>query len=153
MTLDERTIKWDRHNLQLAKHVAGWSKDPSTQVGSVIVRPDHTIASVGYNGFPRGIEDTHERHHTRSIKLDLMVHAEMNAVLNANGPVSGYTVYIWPFMSCDRCAIHLIQAGISRVVAPVCPVEKLDTWGPIFAKTKLLYDEAGVTYTEYENIY
>jgi deoxycytidylate deaminase len=39
------------------KVAEGWSKDPSTKVGAVIVRPDLTVASIGYNGFPRGMSD------------------------------------------------------------------------------------------------
>ena len=53
--------KWDRRFLALAEHVADWSKDPSTKTGAVIVRPDRTIASMGYNGFPRGMADTDDR--------------------------------------------------------------------------------------------
>jgi len=49
--------KWHKRYVNLAEYIAQWSKDPSTKTGSVIVRPDNTIASVGYNGFPRGIED------------------------------------------------------------------------------------------------
>jgi dCMP deaminase len=51
------TDKWDARFLDLARHVATWSRDPSTQTGAVIVRPNRTIASVGYNGFPRDCND------------------------------------------------------------------------------------------------
>ncbi|HIF04044.1 MAG TPA: CMP deaminase, partial [Candidatus Poseidoniales archaeon] len=49
--------KWDRRFLALAEHIAGWSKDPSTQVGCVVVGVDREIRSTGFNGFPRGIAD------------------------------------------------------------------------------------------------
>ena len=56
----EKQKFWDMRFAQLAKLVSLWSKDPSTKVGSVIVRPDKTIASVGFNGFPKGVPDEPE---------------------------------------------------------------------------------------------
>jgi dCMP deaminase len=50
--------KWDLRFLELAKHIAAWSKDPSTQVGCVVVGADREIRSTGFNGLPRGIEDS-----------------------------------------------------------------------------------------------
>lgn len=73
--------RWDVHFLDLAATHARMSKDPSTRVGSVIVGPDREIRSVGFNGFPRGIEDTYARLHDRDTKLKLVVHGEMNAML------------------------------------------------------------------------
>ena len=105
--------KWDLRFLDLAQHIAQWSKDPSTKVGAVIVRPDKTICSVGYNGFPRGIEDTEERLNNRDLKYPCMVHAEMNAILNSKESLDGYILYIssptYFAPTCDRCAVHIIQ--------------------------------------------
>lgn len=112
--------RWNRRFLELARQISQWSKDPSTKVGAVIVRPDKTIASVGYNGFPRGIEDSAFRLSDRALKYQLVIHAEMNAILNAKEPLRGYTIYVWPpsfhSPSCNRCAAHIIQAGIRAVV-------------------------------------
>src|ERR1051326_2813900 len=58
----ERKEKWDRRFLELAKHVSSWSKDPSTKVGAVIVDANRRVVATGYNGFPRGVEDTPERY-------------------------------------------------------------------------------------------
>lgn len=109
--------KWDYRYLELAKHVATWSRDPSTKVGCVIVRPDKTIASVGFNGFPRGVNDD-ERLNDREVKLSMILHAEQNAVLSAHERLDGCTAYVWPMPPCSHCAAVLIQAGILRVVAP-----------------------------------
>lgn len=76
------SAKWDQIWLDDALSVARKSKDPSTRVGAVIVRDNDKIAE-GWNGFPRGIADTHERYNDRDMKLKLVVHGEMNAVLNA----------------------------------------------------------------------
>lgn len=150
--------KWDIRYLEMARLVASWSKDPSTQTGAVIVRPDNSVLSVGYNGFPRGINDTPERYENRELKYSLIVHCEMNAVLSAHESVQGCTLYTWPFLSCDRCCVHMIQAGITRVVAPECPPgDKLDRWGAAFEETKARFREAGiecveVPYTLFEDL-
>lgn len=135
---------WDEFYVAMAKFVSTRSKDPSTQTGAVIVRPDRSVAGVGYNGFPTGIEDTKERLENRNEKMRLIVHCEMNALISANEDVRGYTLYTYPFHSCNRCAVHMIQAGISRVVAPACPSDKVDRWQEELDRSIELFKEAGV---------
>src|SRR5215469_9249484 len=111
--------RWHRRFLDLARLVSSWSKDPSTKCGAVIVRPDRTIASLGYNGFPRGCRDDQELYDDRPLKYERVVHAEMNAILSAAESLRGYTIYIWPpseAPTCNRCAAAVIQAGIRTVV-------------------------------------
>lgn len=119
--------RWDRHFLQAALLQATMSKDPSTQVGAVIVGPDRRIRATGFNGFPRGIEDTPQRLNDRDTKLGLVVHAELNALLSAAAggpPVGGCRMYVAAMGAertggippCSRCAAHLIQGGIIEVV-------------------------------------
>ena len=139
---------WDLRFLRLAREISLSSKDPSTQTGAIIVRPNKTIAATGYNGFPRGIADTQERLNDRETKYEMIVHCEMNAVLTALEPVTGYTLYTYPFLSCPRCAVHMIQAGITRVVAPTCPDDKLDRWNEALERSKRLFNEAGVEVVE-----
>ena len=67
------TKKWDDRFLVLAKLIGSWSKDPSTQVGAVIVDDKNRIVSVGYNGFPRGIKDLEKRLCNRAEKYDIIV--------------------------------------------------------------------------------
>ena len=102
----------------MAEHVSKWSRDPSTKCGAVIVRPDKSLASTGFNGFPRGMDDDEELYDNREVKYDRVIHAELNAILSAHEPVRGYTLYVWPLPTCSRCAVHVIQSGISRVVCP-----------------------------------
>ena len=136
--------RWDQRFLELAKHVATWSKDPSTQTGAVIVRPDRTVAGLGYNGFPRGCDDTPELYADREKKYARIVHCEMNAILSAREPLHGYTLYTWPFISCDRCAAHVVQSGINRAVAPILPEHLQKRWAVSVATTRALYAEAGI---------
>lgn len=137
-------MKWDRRFLTLAEHVASWSKDPSTKTGAVIVRPDKTIASVGYNGFPRGCDDSNQIYQDREAKYSRVIHCEMNAILSAREPLQGYTLYTWPFMSCDRCAAHVVQAGIKRCVAPAMPPELAERWAVALERATSLFKEAKV---------
>lgn len=109
---------WDQRYLDMAQLVAGWSKDPGTQVGCVIVRPDRTVASCGYNGMARGMNDAEHLALGRSHKLALTLHSEENALLSAHERLDGCTAYIWPIPPCSQCASKLVQAGIKRVVSP-----------------------------------
>ena len=132
--------KWDRNFIELAKLIGSWSKDPSTQVGAVIVDPNNRLVSVGYNGFPRGIEDD-ERLFDREEKYDIIVHAEINALMFANKSVEGCTLYTWPFQPCSRCAGLIIQSGIKRVVSVVHSDER---WKKNFQLSSKLLSEAGI---------
>jgi len=86
--------KWIGRFVTMAAQVAEWSKDPSSQVGAVIVRPDKTIASVGFNGLPRGVNDDPARLGDRETKLLYTVHAELNAILAAKEPLTGYSIFV-----------------------------------------------------------
>lgn len=109
---------WDLRFLAMAAHIAEWSKDPSTQVGAVITRPDRTVVSLGYNGFSRGVFDGPARYADRDFKYEAIVHGEMNAILTARESLYGCTLYTWPLPPCSRCSAMIIQTGIKRVVSP-----------------------------------
>jgi dCMP deaminase len=139
--------KWDRRFIDLMKVAEGWSKDPSTKVGAVIVRPDLTVASIGYNGFPRGMSDDDALYADRPTKYSRIVHGEMNAILNAHGSVQGCTLYV-PFPPCDRCAVHVVQAGIKRVVY-IEPTDDIKSrWAEAFVQTAAIFADAGIEVTE-----
>ncbi|MHB8388014.1 MAG: deoxycytidylate deaminase [Acidobacteriaceae bacterium] len=133
--------KWDHRFLELARHVAGWSKDPNTKVGAVIVAPDRRVVSMGFNGLPRSIEDTALRLGTRELKLQMTLHAEHNAILFAREPLHNCTLYTWPFMTCSNCAAMVIQSSIARHVAPYVAVSK---WGDSFKLALEMFHEANV---------
>lgn len=139
--------KWDNRFLDLAKFISTWSKDPSTQTGAVIVRPNKVIASVGFNGFPQNMPDVQEFYDNREEKYSRIVHCEMNALLFANN-VKGCTLYTYPFISCDRCFVHMLQAGITRFVAPKATEEQLTRWGKSFERVRQYAKEANVELIE-----
>ena len=139
------TEKWDNRFLQLAEHISKWSKDPSTKVGCVVVGPDREIRSTGFNGFPRGIDDSEERLTNRDLKYPLICHAEENAIMHAARiglSLKDCTAYVtWP--PCTRCARSLIQAGISEVVIP-SGLEIPDRWREDFELSMSLMKESGL---------
>ncbi len=69
--------KWDKRFMKLAREISTWSKDPSSQIGAVIINDERRILATGYNGFPKGIRDTEERLNDREQKYPMIVHAEM----------------------------------------------------------------------------
>lgn len=138
---DEYIEKWDKRFLDLAKHIAGWSKDPSTQTGAIIVDQKQRIISTGYNGLARGVKDLPERINNRDIKYKMFVHCERNAMLFARQPLDGCTLYTWPFMSCAACAAMVIQTGIIRAVAPH---SDHPLWQEDFKLTQEQFKEAGI---------
>ena len=135
---------WDRRFLALAEYIAGWSKDPSTQCGAVIVDPSRRIVSTGYNGLARGVVDSDARLMVRGTKYNLVIHAEENALLYARQPLDGCTMYVWPMSPCSRCAAKIIQCGITRVVAGQPDTDTADRWQNDWIMAKEMYREAGV---------
>jgi dCMP deaminase len=136
--------KWDQRFMDLAGFVASWSKDPSTQVGAVIADPKtKRVVSMGFNGFPAGVEDLQDRLDTREIKYEMVVHAEQNALLFAGPQAAGCTLYVTPLPPCARCGVIIIQAGIQRVVSPT-PDKSKEPWKTQSEISELMFSEAGV---------
>lgn len=133
---------WHERMMQMAETVATWSKDPSTQVGAVIARPDRTIASVGFNGFPRNVEDLDARYEDRSTKYKFVVHAEVNAIMHAREPLDHCTLYVTPFAPCATCAGIIIQSGIKRVGVPLNHAS--DRWSDDMKAAATMFTEAGI---------
>ena len=136
----------------------GRSKDRSTKVGAVAVDDNFVIKSSGYNGFPRGVDDTAESRHERPLKYSWTVHAEMNVVAQAARPVlEGTTVIVTSLHPCPTCSALLIQAGVARVLAPrteaVKRVEEGRTdWDEQGAIAMEMLREAGVEVVYYDEV-
>lgn len=148
MTTDR---KWDFRFLDLAGVVARWSKDPSTKVGAVIVDQHRRAAiSMGYNGFPRNIEDSEPRLRVRLTRLALTVHAECNAIYNAAAfgtRIEGMTMYIYGLPPCRECAKAIIQAGLRRVVCVYSLNEVPAKWARSCRNAQKILTEAGCCVT------
>jgi len=146
--MDFVTDKWHRRYLELAATVAGWSKDPSRKIGCVAVNDKGQILSVGYNGFPRGINDDPVRLNNREEKYKFVVHAEKNMIYNAthNGvSLDGSTVYVSGLPVCSECAKGLIQVGVKKVVMDDATNIR-NNWAESWELTRSLFDEARIEY-------
>lgn len=149
------SIKWDRRFLQLAREVSRWSKDPSTKVGAVLVNDLGQVVGTGYNGFPRGVEDTEDRYLDRDRKYKFIVHAEVNAILLAGQAARGSTLYVYPTFDippvCHECAKVIIQSGVKRVVGwTPSPEDKerAKRWADSINTARMMLNEAGVEIDE-----
>lgn len=139
--------RWERRFIELARHISGWSKDPSTKVGCVVVGPDREIRATGFNGFPRGVSDD-GRLHDRDEKYPRICHAEENAIMQAartGVTLKNCTSYgTWP--PCCRCARGMVQAGLKEVVFP--KVEIPERWQEDFDRAMGMLHEAGIEVRE-----
>jgi len=144
------SLNWDKKYLGLALFVAGWSKDPSTKVGAVIVGPKNEVRSLGFNGPPRGVDDDAPARWERPAKYQWCEHAERNAIYNAarvGTPTEGCTLYVTSFPTkfgpCDNCCRAIIQAGIVRVVQEP-PQGDAERWKQSFQVGEAMLLEAGI---------
>ena len=108
---------WDEYFMEIARVVAKRSNCSRRQVAAVIVKENHLL-STGYNGFPYGCSDdvfSWEREGDDT-KYNYVVHAELNAILNARGKnLKGAKLYVDLF-PCNECAKAIIQSGIAEIV-------------------------------------
>lgn len=116
----KRIISWDEYFMGVAKLSSKRSKDPNTQVGCCIVNQDKRIVAVGYNGMPRGCKDeefpwANRQGALQDTKYAYVVHAELNAILNATTPLAGCSLYVTLF-PCNECMKAIIQSGIKEVI-------------------------------------
>ena len=141
-------ISWDEYFMGIAMLAAMRSKDPSTQVGACIVSADNIIISTGYNGMPKGCSDDEfpwDREGEQT-KYPYVVHAELNAILNANGrDLRGSRVYVALF-PCNECAKAIIQSGVREVI--YLSDKYADSMATLASKRML--DAAGVAYRPLE---
>ena len=141
-------INWDEYFMGIAMLAARRSKDPNTQVGACIVSDDNIIISTGYNGMPKGCSDDEfpwdrKGENDAATKYPYVVHAELNAILNASGrDLRGSRIYVALF-PCNECAKAIIQCGIKEVM--YLSDKYHDTMMNLVSKRML--DAAGVKYT------
>lgn len=106
--------KWTDYFLGLAKVVSQRSHDVQTQHGCVITDQNNRILGLGYNGFPRGLDDT-KLPNTRPDKYPWMIHAERNALSNCTIRPENGIAYVTG-QCCNDCIMALWQEGVKKVV-------------------------------------
>jgi dCMP deaminase len=150
-TRDRSALMWDERRLKLAHFVAEWSKDPDAKVGAVIADAHGRVIALGYNGFAVGIEDSADRLGDTDQKLDMIVHAEQNAVLIAGRAAEGATIYVVGKPVCSRCAGVIIQSGIKRVVAQAPGNDLTSKWTKPGLVALAMFAEAKVEFVPAED--
>lgn len=141
-------ISWDEYFMGVALLASQRSKDPSTQVGACIVDSEKRILSTGYNGFPQGCSDDefpwNRDENLGQTKYQFVVHAELNAILNASGKkLAGSCLYVALF-PCNECAKAIIQSGIKEVI--YLSDKYHDT--PSMTASRRMLDSAGIKYRQ-----
>ena len=141
--------KWNTRFMIQAQVISTYSKDKSTKVGCVIASPRKEILSMGYNGFPRGVNDEIPARQERPTKYEFVVHAEENAILNGcrNGTrLEGGILYV-TMPPCTRCAGSIIQSGIKEVIYLEPEIQKqIPGWRDTLDISFIMFDEAGIIY-------
>jgi dCMP deaminase len=108
---------------------------------------------MGYNGFARGVEDTPERYADRPTKYKLVVHAEVNAILDAGEKAIGSTLYVYPTFAfppvCSDCCKFAIQSGIIEIVGYDATVDPdvLARWEESIKTSEMMCGEANIKIT------
>lgn len=132
------------------------SKDPSTQVGAIIVSPDNRIIGTGWNGMPtsktkydndKHLPWTKDSSNNLENKYMYVVHAEPNAIFHASESVRGCTMYITWF-PCSECAKAIIQSGISKIV--YLDEHTTDRYRESMEAAKKMFQVSGVVYEKYQ---
>lgn len=146
--MKETTVgKWDLYGIKQAHLAASMSKDPSTKVGAAIFDDKKRVVSTGYNGPPRGTEDSIA---DRETKLRRTLHAELNAILFAQRDLAGCTIYV-THHPCAQCAAVIVQSGIESVVAPRPSNDAFShRWTDDIREAQAIFKEAGVRLRLYE---
>ena len=131
-------LNWLDYGIELAKTAALRSEDPFIQVGCCLFRPDNSIASLGYNGAPPGIDIDWSNRDERRKRV---IHAETNALRYVNpGEADNLFVTLLP---CGDCIKNVASYGIKQVFY-------IKTYN--FDKTAVeLASEFGIKLTQYNN--
>lgn len=144
--------KWQKRWLRLAHEVASWSKD-QVQVGAVIFDQNRNPRGFGYNGIPRGLDDTRPDRLQKPLKNWYFEHAERNVIYacSRNGiSCDGCTIAVthWP---CTDCTRAIIQSGITKVIVDQACLDPqkyfYQKWQPQIQESQVMLAEAGIEVT------
>jgi dCMP deaminase len=139
--------KWKIRFGELAKYIAGWSKDKSTKVAAIIVNPeDKNPISMGFNGFPAKVNEDILERHERPLKYLFTVHGEINAIANAakNGQKTKNCDMYVNYFPCCNCAGAIVNAGIKKLICENKPNLNDERWGENWKISLIILTEGGV---------
>jgi dCMP deaminase len=141
------TPDWDSLYMTMVYLIASKSKDESTHIGAVVVGPDNEVRSMGFNSFPRGINDDVPERQLRPEKYHWFAHAEANASFNAalvGVALKGCRMYT-NGIPCTNCVHAVINSGITEVIVDKAwDSNNYNQWVEQAARTRIMFEEAGV---------
>ena len=141
-------ISWDECFMRMAHVISERSKDPSTQAGAAIVDKNNVLVGLGYNGFPRGVDNEtfpwEREGEFLDTKYAYVCHAEENAIYNSNNSTKNCKIYCTLF-PCNECTKTIIQNGITEVIYESDKYYDV----PAFIASRRMLDAAGVKYRQY----
>lgn len=148
MISKEKAIKYYKLTVSMATI---FSKDPSTKVASLFIYPDTMqILSMGYNGMPRGIDETIKSRWERPLKYKLTEHAERNAIYNAaqSGTSLKNSICVVSMFPCADCTRGIIQSGCKMVISLKLDdsgsKERIDRWKSDWDISLMMLQEAKI---------
>ena len=142
----DKLLKYARLTRTMANE---FSKDDSTKVGAIALNPkSYSILSTGYNGFPRGMDETIRARWERPIKYQYVEHAERNLIYNAAADgisLEGATIIV-TLPPCVDCARGIIQTQMKRVVTwrPEKGSAVWERWQASAGMSAAFFEEVGV---------
>lgn len=138
-------MSWKTRWMDLTIFISQWSKDRSRKCGAIIVDDRNVLISIGWNGFPRGINDNIDARHARPAKYQWTEHAERNAIYNAAAaghPTNNCTMFL-SWFPCADCARAIIQSGIKNLVC-IEPNWEDPVWAKDFIMVREMLAETSV---------
>ena len=146
-------MNWTEYFLNLAEQIKLKSKDQSTQIGAVIVGIDNEVLSTGYNSFPRGLNDNVPERQISPLKYEFIVHAEINAIVNAaraGVSIHGSTLYLSCGTPCNDCAKAIVNGGIKKIYCKKeCTTKNKLMWADKKRIAQEIFFECGVEVVYY----
>lgn len=143
-------ISWDECFMRIAHVIAERSKDPSTQAGAVIANEKKVVVGLGYNGWPRGINNDdlpwNKKGDLFDTKYAYIVHAEENAIYNSNAQTKECKIYCTLF-PCNECTKTIIQNGIREIIYESDKYHDQEIW----QASRRMLDLAGIKYRQYKS--
>ena len=120
-------LSWEEYAIGLAEAASLRSEDPYVKVGAAVFRDDWSVAGVGYNGAPAGIDiDWSDRDDRRR----RVIHAEVNALRYVQ-PQEGHAL-VCTLLPCSACVQTIAAHGIKHILYK--EVYEVDNWALVLCK-------------------
>ena len=102
---------WEEYALDLARVASRRSEDPYVKVGACALRHDNSVAGMGYNGPPPGIDIMWD---DREYRRKRVIHAEVNALRYVRP--GECRLIASTLLPCNDCIKTIAAYGIRTIV-------------------------------------